>query len=172
MYRNEHPNPQFMRRSFECLNGLWDFQKGKYENLNASALTGSIEVPFCPESKLSGLGDTDFITDCVYARDFEVREEDFNGRLFLHFGAVDYHAVIYINGKRAGEHTGGYTAFKVDITKFVKIGSNRVAVAVHDDVRENIPSGKQSKKLQSYGCFYTRTTGIWQTVWQIGRAHV
>ncbi len=165
MYRNEHHNPQFMRRSFECLNGLWDFQKGKYENLNPSALTGRIEVPFCPESKLSGLGDTDFITDCVYARDFEVREEDFKGRLFLHFGAVDYHAVIYINGERAGEHTGGYTAFKVDITKFVKVGSNRVAVAVHDDVRENIPSGKQSKKLQSYGCFYTRTTGIWQTVW-------
>lgn len=163
MSRNEHPNPQFQRRSYMCLNGAWDFAKCKY----AADLefTQKIEVPFCPESVLSGIGDRGYIPDCVYSRTVDVSKDDLNGRLVLHFGAVDYKAVVYVNGRRVTEHVGGYTAFEADITPYVFEGQNRITVAVHDDVRENIPSGKQSKKPDSYGCFYTRVTGIWQTVW-------
>lgn len=163
MYRNEHPNPQFQRASFICLNGLWEYGKGKKET--AGELTQKIEVPFCPESKLSGIEDKSFITDCVYSRTVELTKEDLEGRLVLHFGAVDYIAEVYVNGSFATRHTGGYTAFSVDIAPLAKVGENRITVAVHDDVRESIPSGKQSKKDGSYGCFYTRSTGIWQTVW-------
>ena len=163
MYRNEHPNPQFERNSFRCLNGQWEYGKGKKETIGK--LTDKIEVPFCPESKLSGIGDKSFITDCVYSRKFEVEKSELGGRLVLHFGAVDYEAEVYINGKFAVRHTGGFTAFEADIAPLATVGENTVTVYVHDDVRENIPSGKQSKKDGSYGCFYTRSTGIWQTVW-------
>lgn len=165
MFRTEHPNPQFKRDSFICLNGSWGFQKGKYEKTDTAKLACKIEVPFCPESELSGIGDRNYITDCVYSREIEVGKEDLNGRLVLHFGAVDYNAVVYVNGVKVAEHTGGYTAFEADIAPFVREGTNLLAVAVHDDVRENIPSGKQSKEENSHGCFYTRSTGIWQTVW-------
>ncbi|MDE5666690.1 MAG: beta-galactosidase, partial [Clostridia bacterium] len=147
------------------MNGSWGFQKGKYEEVDASCLTGKIEVPFCPESALSGIGDKGYINDCVYSRVIEVTEDDLKGRLVLHFGAVDYIAVVYVNGVKAVEHTGGYTAFEVDIKPFARVGVNLIAVAVHDDVRENIPSGKQCKEPDPHGCFYSRSTGIWQTVW-------
>ena len=163
MYRNEHPNPQFQRDSFLCLNGVWEYGKGKIDTVGE--LKERIEVPFCPESKLSGIEDKSLITDCVYSRTVELTEEDLTRRLVLHFGAVDYIADVYVNGKFAIRHTGGYTAFGVDIAPFAKAGENRITVAVHDDIRESIPSGKQSKKDSSYGCFYTRSTGIWQTVW-------
>lgn len=165
MYRCEHLNPQFERQSFLCLNGEWEFEQGLAVGKENTLLSGKIEVPFCPESKLSGLGVKGYITDCVYSRTIEVTKEDLRGRFVLHFGAVDYVAVIFINGKKAYEHTGGYTAFEVDIVPYVSIGTNRITVYVHDDVRENIPSGKQCKELLSHGCFYTRSTGIWQTVW-------
>ena len=159
MSRNEHPNPQFQRRSYMCLNGAWDFAKCLYTS--DVEFTQKIEVPFCPESVLSGIGDRSFITDCVYSRTVEVTADDMRGRLVLHFGAVDYIATVYVNGRRVTEHVGGYTAFEADITPCVFEGQNRITVAVHDDVRENIPSGKQSKKPDSHGCFY-----------KIGRAHV
>ncbi len=166
MYRTEHPNPQFERKSYECLNGVWEFEKGEYdESVQSRRLASEIEVPFCPESKLSGIGDTDLFTDCIYARDIEVSAEDLKGRLFLHFGAADRVATVYVNGKKAGTHEGGYTAFSVEITPYVKTGKNRIAVSIHDDVRENYPSGKQVKEALPHGCFYTRVTGIWQTVW-------
>jgi len=121
--------------------------------------------PFCPESELSGIGNTELNADCVYTREIEVKKADLAGKLWLKFGAVDYEACVYVNGAFAGKHAGGYTAFDIDITPHVKAGKNRVTVAVHDDVRENVPSGKQTAKAISFGCFYTRVTGIWQTVW-------
>ena len=165
MYRLEHPNPQFERESFKNLNGQWEFEIGKRKDLIGKPLSGKIEVPFCPESILSGIGNTDFIPDCVYSKVIELTQEDLQGRLVLHFGAVDYFAVVYVNGKKVKKHVGGYTAFEAGITPFVTVGENRITVAVHDDVRECVPSGKQSKRKHSYGCFYTRCTGIWQTVW-------
>lgn len=165
MYRSEHPNPQFERSYYMSLNGLWEFAIGKgRERINAP-LPDRIEVPFCPQSEMSGLGITDFIDDCVYSRMITVSEEDLAGRLVLHFGAVDYEARVYVNGQHMITHVGGYTAFEADITEAVHMGENRITVTVHDDMRENIPSGKQTRKQHSFGCFYTRTTGIWQSVW-------
>ena len=165
MYREEHPNPQFERDTYTCLNGEWEFEIGKSsEKMNAS-LSSKIEVPFCMESKLSGIHNTDFITDCMYSREIEVKQSDLEGRFVLHFGAVDYKTEVYVNGEKAGEHKGGYTAFEVEITPFVTVGKNRITVVIHDDITENVPSGKQSRKRDSFGCFYTRVTGIWQTVW-------
>ena len=161
MYRNEHPNPQFKRDFYICLNGLWEFGKGKCVNPQSPCLESVIEVPFCPEAPLSGIGDTGYITDCVYSRLINLSREDLSERLVLHFGAVDYIAEVYVNGRLAVKHTGGYTAFEADITPFAVEGENRITVAVHDDIRENIPSGKQSKEPEPHGCFY-----------KIGRAHV
>lgn len=165
MYRSEHPNPQFERGYYFSLNGSWEFAVGRGEDRLNAPLPGRIEVPFCPQSEMSGVGITDFMDDCVYSRLIEVSEEDLAGRLVLHFGAVDYEAKVYVNGQYVTSHVGGYTAFEADITGSVHPGENRITVTVHDDMRENIPSGKQTRKQRSFGCFYTRTTGIWQSVW-------
>lgn len=165
MLRTEHPNPQFKRKSYECLNGTWGFETGKGEGKKNVELSSVIQVPFCPESALSGIGNTDFITDCVYTRLIDVSPSDLEGRLAVHFNAVDHTAEVYLNGEKAGVHEGGYTPFECDLAPFARVGKNRLTVCVHDDVRENVPSGKQSKRRESFGCFYTRTTGIWQTVW-------
>ena len=123
-------------------------------------------MPFCPESTLSGIGYTDFIPSVCYRKVITLSEQELTGNIFLHFGAVDFHSYIYVNGKLADEHIGGYASFKVDITSFVNTGENTIFVIAEDDIRSgHQPGGKQSEKYGSYGCFYTRTTGIWQTVW-------
>lgn len=155
-----HPCPQFKRTNYTSLNGVW-----RFESVGEKKLSAEIVVPFCPESALSGIGETDFLTDCVYSRTIEIAPEDLNGRLALHFGAVDYIAEVFVNGHFVCRHQGGYTPFEADIAPFAHAGQNRLEVRVHDDARENTASGKQSAKQQSYGCFYTRTTGIWQSVW-------
>ena len=134
------------------------------------AVTGDyplkITVPFCPESTLSGIAFTDFIPACWYRRTFYLRQEEHTGRILLHFGAVDCTAYVYVNGKEAGQHRGGYTSFSLDITEIAVIGENVLCVYAEDDVRSGLQtSGKQSADFSSHGCFYTRTTGIWQTVW-------
>lgn len=158
-----YPQPQFKREQYICLNGTWEFEEGNA--VFKEKLDRVIEVPFSPESVLSGIGKTDFLTECTYARTIEILPEDIRERLVLHFGAVDYAAEVFVNGCFVCRHEGGYTPFEADIAPFVHTGKNRIAVYVRDDVRENAPSGKQSAKRESYGCFYTRTTGIWQTVW-------
>lgn len=170
--RPEHPNPQWERKNWRNLNGEWefDFDFGKSarerEAFKSGALSKKITVPYCPESKLSGIGYTDFIPSVCYRKEIELSEDEISGKVFLHFGAVDFHSYIYVNGELADEHIGGYSSFKVDITKFVNPGKNEIFVIAEDDTRSGKqPTGKQSEKLKSYGCFYTRTTGIWQTVW-------
>lgn len=82
------------------------------------------------------------------------------------FGAVDYHCRAFFNGKLVGDHKGGYVSFSFDITEAIREGENEIAVFAQDDTKDRlIPSGKQSARYGSYGCYYTRTTGIWQTVW-------
>lgn len=93
----------------------------------------------------------------------------------MHFGAVDYRAVVYINGQKATEHAGGYTPFSVNITEYLKPDGNYIMVCAYDNIRSyNQPAGKQSDKYESHGCFYSRTTGIWQTVWMefVDKSHV
>lgn len=153
-----HPEPQFARENFVSLDGEWQVA------LNGGA-PRTVRVPYCIESELSGIGEKALITDLVYTRTFRLPEAMRGGRVFLHFGAVDHTAEVFVNGSPAGRHSGGYTPFAFDVTDFLRDGENALEVRVHDDVRENFPSGKQTKRDASYGCFYTRTTGIWQSVW-------
>lgn len=173
MYRTEHPKPQFMRKNWLNLNGEWQFEidhgaSGAERGLfyDKADYSLRIQVPFCPESKLSGIEHVDFMNSVWYRREFEVTELQLENLIFLHFGAVDYEAEIYINEKKCGTHKGGYVSFSMDITDYVKPGKNTVVVHAIDDTRNRlIPSGKQSREYHSHGCYYTRTTGIWQTVW-------
>lgn len=119
-------------------------------------------VPYAPQTELSGIGHTDFIPKCFYKKTFTVQD---NGlRTILHFGAVDYETKVYINGQFVGEHKGGYTPFSFDITDELVQGENLLELEILDEFK-NVPSGKQSRRPNSYGCFYTRVTGIWQPVW-------
>ena len=172
-YRNEHPKPQFERKNWRNLNGKWQFEidfgkTAKERKLfkNNIDLKETICVPFCPESKLSGIEYTDFMNSVIYKRSFEISRAELDGITRIHFGAVDYEAFVYINEQFAGSHKGGYVSFFIDISDFLVEGVNTVTVIAEDDTRNRmIPSGKQSPQYHSYGCFYTRTTGIWQTVW-------
>ena len=170
--RPEHPNPQWERENWRNLNGEWqfDFDFGKSarerELYKQGGLSKKITVPFCPESKLSGICYTDFMASVCYKKTITLTENEAKNNVFLHFGAVDFHSFIYINGELADQHIGGYSSFSVDITKYVHAGDNDIFVIAEDDTRTPAqPSGKQSNKYNSYRCVYTRTTGIWQTVW-------
>lgn len=177
--RPEYPRPQMVRQRWVNLNGQWEFEidhsaSGKERKLHqADVLAGQITVPFCPESELSGVGYKDFMP-CVWYRKAVKMPSDWlesvrtaGERVLLHFGAVDYQATVYVNGTEVGVHRGGYASFSFDITPHIgKNGSVVITVCAEDDVRSHRqPGGKQSDKYDSYGCFYTRTTGIWQTVW-------
>jgi beta-galactosidase/beta-glucuronidase len=175
--RPEYPRPQWVqgervRPDWVNLNGEWEFEEDAGETGEARglpsgrALKGRIVVPFAPESKLSGIGKTDFMPCVWYRRSFGVPDDWSGRRVVLHFGAVDYEATVWVNGAAVGEHRGGYSPFHFDITQHLRGGENEVVVRAVDDTRGPLqPSGKQSDRLESYGCMYTRTTGIWQTVW-------
>ncbi len=170
--RPEHPFPQMERENWLNLNGEWQFEfdfgkSGRDRKLyQEKALKDKIIVPFCPESELSGVNYKDFIPAVWYKRNVYVTEENLRGRVLLHFGAVDYKSYVYINGKEIGIHKGGYSSFQYDITSYLAAGDNDITVLAEDDCRTGLqPSGKQSENYYSHGCVYTRTTGIWQTVW-------
>ena len=176
--RQEYPNPQFQRKNWQNLNGEWDFgfkkaaagfrmssdEKRALEIHNAGEYTHKINVPFCIESKLSGIGYTDFVNLVWYRKKVNIAKGD--GRVFLRFGAADYLTTVLVNGKLAGRHKGGYTPFSFDITELVKVGENEIFVLCEDCVKNSlVPRGKQSERKHSHACDYTRTTGIWQTVY-------
>lgn len=172
IYRTEHPNPQWERKHWKNLNGEWefDFDFGKSakerELWKAESLPQTINVPFCPESILSGIGYTDFIPALCYRKSVVLSEEECRERVILHFGAVDYESFLYVNGKKAFHHIGGYSSFAADITSFVHAGENVIFLIAEDDTRGGKQAvGKQSMRFASYSACYTRTTGIWQTVW-------
>ena len=128
-------------------------------------------VPYAPQTKLSGIGYKDFISKCYYKKQFVCEK---NGkRIILNFGAVDYETNVFVNGTLAGSHKGGYTPFSFDITDLVSEEGNLLELEVFDDYK-NVPSGKQSSEREAFGCFYTRTTGIWQPVWleYVPEAHI
>ena len=132
---------------------------------DGSPFDRKIVVPFCYQSKLSGIGETAFHDVVWYARTFEYAPTD-DERLLLHFGAVDYRATIWVNGAQVASHEGGHTPFTADVTHALTGGDNVVVVRAEDPSRDvTIPRGKQYWKEESEGIFYTRTTGIWQTVW-------
>ncbi len=170
--RQEHPRPDFERSEWLNLNGEWQFEidngmSGEERGLvGAASLSGKITVPFCPESALSGIANTDYMNSVWYKRSFTVPSAWQGKRVFIRFEACDYYTTVWINGERVGTHRGGYTPFSFDITKWLCEGENTLTVRANDNTRDwTAPSGKQSVGYASEGCFYTRTTGIWQTVW-------
>ena len=178
MNRNAYPRPQFQRDEWVCLNGEWTYTLSRksfcYRNedinprrVNSTGFDKKINVPFAPETELSGAMENELINGIYYHRKLEIPSAWENKKILLHFGAVFYHAEVYIDGKQAGFHDGGSSSFTVDITGFVKAGaeSNLVVKATADLQDGSIPSGKQSSYISSYECFYQRTTGIWQSVW-------
>lgn len=171
--RSEHPRPQFVRDSWVNLNGTWTYafdfgESGLQRDFNESkGFDSNIIVPFCPESKLSGVEYKDFINSMWYHRAVDVPAAWEGKMILLNFGAVDYVSSIYVNGELAGRHYGGSSSFSVDITRYVKAGETAdVVVWVQDDLRSGTQTGgKQCPDYYSRGCHYTRVTGIWQTVW-------
>ena len=171
--RNEYPRPQFEREDWRNLNGEWtfafDFSRSGEEKQwwrMSNGFDRRITVPFCPESRLSGVGFTDFIEVIWYHRKIEIPAEWAGRKILLHFGGVDYQCIIYLDGKEAGRHTG-LSSFTVDLTGAVEPGKTHdLVVKAEDFMRGGLqPFGKQAPFFQSAGCSYTRTTGIWQTVW-------
>ena len=175
MPRPEHPLPQFARPTWMNLNGQWQFYRdraasGKQRKLyEADSLPETITVPFCMESELSGIGDKDFCECVWYRKEIELAEDWLTDskRVLLHIGACDYRTTVYVNGKEIGRpHIGGYVSFTRDITEALTKGNNVLTICAEDDLRSgNQPAGKQSLRYASSGCYYTRTTGIWQSVW-------
>jgi len=200
--RKEHPRPQFYRKDWLNLNGRWtcEFSKNikgfSSSKINKRKFSKNIKVPFCPESKLSGIRHTDFIQEIWYQKSFTVSRSWKNKKILLHFGAVDYQSAIFVNKRKVGSNTGGSTPFSVDVTSAISFEkSNDLKLYVIDkrcqgslgptpwyfgdgtfdneklikkwilNKKRTQPRGKQSPHQHSWGCFYTRTTGIWQTVW-------
>ncbi|MEK5178074.1 glycoside hydrolase family 2 [Paenibacillus sp. FSL R5-0636] len=173
--RPEYPRPQFARKDWLSLNGEWDFtfddedvgEEEQWYRADAKGLFSRvIQVPFAFQSKLSGIEDPSFHDVVWYRRTFEV-PEGWNGkRIVLHFGAVDYLAKVWVNGQLVAVHEGGHTPFQADITPSLIKGNNTIILRAEDFSRDvTLPRGKQYWLEQSAAIFYTRTTGIWQSVW-------
>ena len=171
--RPEYPRPQFVRDGWINLNGTWTYafdwgKSGMQRGFQASrGFDDPITVPFCPESALSGVQHTDFIESMWYHRPLHIPADWADKRILLHFGAVDYESEVFIDGQPAGRHWGGTSSFAHDITRWVTPGkSHDLVVYVRDETRSGVqPGGKQCPDYASRRCHYTRTTGIWQTVW-------
>lgn len=176
---SEYPRRQFQRDNWVNLNGAWRFA---YDDGGRATQpgdipdwSGTITVPFAPESELSGIGDQRFHSHLWYQRDFEVTRTP-GKRIILHFGAVDYHAEVWVNGTYIGNHSGGHTPFRFDITDaLVDESLQSVTVFAHDDPHDLAkPRGKQDWQLAPHSIWYARTSGIWQTVWleEVSLSHI
>lgn len=171
--RAEYPRPQFERSEWVNLNGEWTYELDLVNTgfdrklFNSNGFADKIIVPFCPESKLSGVQHKDIIPGIWYHRTIQAPAAWTNKKIMLHFGAVYYEAEVYVDGNFVGRHFGGSSPFALDVTKYLADGkAHNLVVRANSDLRAKVQgSGKQSLRSYSYGCVYTRTTGIWQTVW-------
>ena len=161
----EYPRPQLVRKDWMNLNGIWEYQSGTQGDATplGQKLSSEICVPYPVESALSGV--MEHHDRLWYRRSFTVPTAWKNKQVRLNFGAVDYEAEVFVNGKRLGVHTGGYEAFSYDVTPYLKgTGTQELIVRVFDPTEKGgQPRGKQTNKAA--GIMYTPTTGIWQTVW-------
>ncbi len=179
---HDYPRPQLVRDQWLSLNGAWAFaldRAGAWRRPEEVAWDRTIVVPFSPETEASGIDDPGFYRRCWYRREFDVPADRPAGsasngagpspreRIVLHFGAVDYEAIIWVNGVEVARHEGGYTPFSADITDALRAtGPQEVIVRADDDPQDLAkPRGKQDWVLQPHSIWYPRTTGIWQTVW-------
>ena len=167
-------NPIFDREDRILLDGEWEFEIDntaavsywRTKHQNREHLSGKITVPYPVESKLSGVENNDFNLSVVYKKKFTLPEKYKNKRIFLNFGAVNYESEVYLNGTFLGRHIGGQTAFKYEITDYIKAGENDITVVVTNEVRDpKVISGKQSVLINGFSAYYSRSTGIWQSVY-------
>ena len=161
----EYPRPQLVRPDWLNLNGLWDYAITASSMEKPPAFEGRILVPFPVESALSGvMRRLDEKSTLWYQRRFTVPPAWSGRRVRLHFGAADWRARVWLNGKEIGQHRGGYDAFSFDITgRLKRAGEEELRVAITDPTEGDQPRGKQSRNPE--GIFYTPTSGLWQTVW-------
>lgn len=161
----EYPRPQLVRNDWQCLNGKFDFTITDRIDDFPERFDEEIVVPFAPESYLSGIEKTIEPDQYIWYRRLFTLDECFNGkRTILHFEAVDWRCMVYINRKPIGSHQGGYIPFSFDITNYLEEGENELIVRVYDPTETGWQDrGKQVRK--STGFWYTATSGIWQTVW-------
>ena len=169
--RAEHPRPQLVRPDWITLNGAWQFEidrgdSGLERGLLERDLAREILVPFAPESQASGVGDTDFLEAVWYRRTVTIPAEWTGRRALLHFGAVDHDATVWVNGTEVVRHRGGFTPFQADLHGIAEPGQVATIVVRARDTRHGAQArGKQATWYANTHCNYTRTTGIWQTVW-------
>ena len=169
--RNEYPRPQFVRENWMCLNGEWQFEidqgdSGIHRGLLDRDLTDSIIVPFCPESKLSGIENHDYYNAVWYRRQLTIPQDWSGNRVLLHFQAVDYDTTVWVNGTEVGRHRGGFSPFTCDLKGVAEAGDNiTIVIRARDYGKTAQPRGKQARNYGAQGAIYVRTTGIWQTVW-------
>ncbi|TBL79488.1 glycoside hydrolase family 2 protein [Paenibacillus thalictri] len=172
--RMEYPRPQFVRNDWLNLNGEWEFafddentgEREAWFEDGKQVFDKRIQVPFCFQSELSGIGETGFHDIVWYRKAVTLPPEFADKSVLLHFGAVDYEASVWVNGRLVATHTGGHTPFSADVTSALRDGENAVVVRARDYSKDmTLPRGKQFWEEKSRGIFYTRTTGIWQTVW-------
>lgn len=160
----EYPRPQMRRSSFINLNGLWDYAFTAAGEKQPDKWYGKILVPFSPESELSGVGRTLSPDEYLWYRRDWAKPDVGEGRVILHFGAVDQSCTVYINGLRAYRHNGGYLPFEFDATGFLSKDVNELSLSVRD-VSDTSYHSRGKQKLKRGGIWYTPQSGIWQTVW-------
>lgn len=163
---SEYPRPQMERKSWQSLDGEWDckFIKGdlNYALSDSESYDLKIRVPFSPESLLSDVKRMTMPDEALIYRTYFDRKET-DKIAILHFGAVDYECKVYLNGVEIGGHIGGYTAFEIDITPYLKEKNELIVCAVDPTDTKPISRGKQRMKYG--GIWYSPTSGIWQSVW-------
>lgn len=162
---DKYPRPQMKRNNWVNLNGSWDYAIRPKNDLKPTSFDGKILVPFPVESSLSQVkklvGEDNYLW---YHTTFNAGDLKKGEKLHLNFGAVDWETTVYINGKVAGGHKGGFTAFSVDVTPYLSSGKQDLLIRVWDPTDSGTqPRGKQLQDPQ--GIWYTPVTGIWQTVW-------
>lgn len=167
----DYPRPQLVRDGWLSLDGSWEFAFSDAATPEAVAFDREIRVPFAPETPLSGVADPSYHPRAWYQREFTLPSGWAGRRVLLHFGAVDYRATVWVNGRLVATHTGGHTPFSADVTDALTPeapsgGAQTVAVLAEDDPHElDKPRGKQDWLPEAHSIWYPRTTGIWQTVW-------
>lgn len=173
-----YPRPQLVRGDWSDLSGRWGFafdddDRGVRERwFEAPAFESSIVVPFPPESPASEVADPRAHHALWYHRtltpgDLAAAGHREGRRLMLRFGAVDYRAVVWVDGQRVGSHEGGHTPFSVDITDALRLSDGGDIVVRAEDRATDVaqPRGKQDWRDDPHAIWYHRTSGIWQPVW-------
>ncbi|HEV7960985.1 MAG TPA: hypothetical protein VGP57_00455, partial [Actinoplanes sp.] len=176
----DHPRPQLVRPDWLTLNGWWQFEidqgdSGLEHGLRDRQLADRILVPFAPESRASGVENVDFLHAVWYRRTVRV-PESWDGRVaVLHFGAVDHDATVWVNGVEVARHRGGFSSFSASLDGVIQAGHEAtIVVRARDTPSDPQARGKQSTSYRNVAANYTRTTGIWQTVWleAVPRTHI